>query len=247
MEIGLDELTPTPSFTPSYSHKRPQDPKAPYLSPYRRELLSPAPSSRTSPKSSSSPSQPEQPLPTTLKTACWPCQRPSTRRQGPPSTGCCLTWWLRTVMMIFQVSWELPPSQQPSKPATLNHRTHCASVQHRPSAHSAHQHNRPPSSIIYLPTCGETCLQCGASSVWGSQSKEYMEQYYLILILSNMQSNLLSKLSSSSTSAPPPAPVYATLASADHVLRDPPTPTQPSAGTAVEHSLQYISTVANLS
>ena len=141
-------LSAHPPLHPQASGLRTRTP--PSMNPYRRELVSPAPSSRTSPKPSSSPSHPEQPSPTTLKTACWPCLRPSTRRQGPPSTSCCLTWWMKTVMMTWwwQAAWKLPPPHQPSKQATHNYVTPCAPVQH---CRLAHQHHQPPRSISHNP------------------------------------------------------------------------------------------------
>ena len=116
--------------------------------------------------------------------------------------------------MPFQVPWKLP-SKQPSKPATLNNLTHCAPVQHRPSAHSAPQHHLSPSSISHLPTCGETYLhdhQCGVHSLWSSTTSNPSSIHIIrcllfldsrsSLLLSNLPLNLLSKLSNSAPLPP---------------------------------------------
>ena len=69
--------------------------KAPSFSPYRWEsgtIL------KDLSKAQQQPITALQPSPTMWKTACWPCPRPSTKWRGRPSTGCCLTWWMRTVM-----------------------------------------------------------------------------------------------------------------------------------------------------
>ena len=74
-------------------------------------------------------------------------------------------------MMTLQMPREVPLSQQSSKQATLNHLTHCAPDQHRPSNRSAPLHHQSPSSISHLPTCGDTCLQhhhCGVHSLWST-------------------------------------------------------------------------------
>ena len=77
-------------------------------------------------------------------------------------------------MMTFQVPRELPPSQQPIKEATLNHLTHCAPVQHRPSDRSAPLHHQSPSSISYPPTCGD---RASSIIIVGFTVCEYMGQY----------------------------------------------------------------------
>ena len=84
-----------------------------------------------------------------------------------------------------------------------------------------------------------------ASSVWGSQTMEYMEQYHQPHPQQPAQQPPQQTQQHQRTTTP--TPVYAALGSAAQVLRDQPSPTQPSPGTAFEHSLQYISTVSNLS
>ena len=130
-------------------------------------------------------------------------------------------------MMTFKVSWELTPSQQPSKQATHNHLTHCAPVQHRPSDRSAPLQHQPPSSISHLPTCGDTCLQhhhCGVHSLWSTWSSMTNNPSNIHVSRSFL---LFYKLSSSCNSAPPP-PVSIALDYAAQALRDQPSPTQPS-------------------
>ena len=169
MEIGLDELTPNPSSTPSSSRKRPQDLDSALLESLQK-LLSPAPSSRTSPKPSSSPSQPEQPLPTTLKTACWPCPRSSTRRQSPPSASCCLTWWMRKATQEASHSEQPHPLRPSSSPPFSSFGS---------SAPSISEQYQPP------PTCGETCLQdhqCGVLSLWSTWSSTTSNPYSIHII-----------------------------------------------------------------
>ena len=106
------------------------------------------------------------------------------------------------MLVTFQVTKELSPSQQPSKQATLNHLTHCSPVQQRPSNRSAPLHYQSWSSINHLLTCGDTCLQhhhCGVYSLWSTwgsmtsnPSNIHVSRCFFILY----------KLSSSCNSAP---------------------------------------------
>ena len=98
-----------------------------------------------------------------------------------------------------------------------------------------------------------------ASSVWGSQSMEYMEQYHQQPFQhSHQQMPPLPqqkivprpqqpRQQTQQQQQPTPTPVYAVLASAAQVLSDQPSPTQPSPGTAFEHSIPNMSTLSNLS
>ena len=147
-------LYPHLPSTPSSSRKRPRDPDSDVLESLQKRVDESGTILKDLSKAQQQPcpSQPELPLPTTLKTACWLCPSPSTR-QGPPSTGYCLNWWMRKAMMIFQVPWKLHPSKEPSRPTTLNHLTPRAPFHQLPSAHSAPQHHPSPSIIRNLPTC----------------------------------------------------------------------------------------------
>ena len=131
-------------------------------------------------------------------------------------------------MMTFQVPREVPPSQQPSKQATLNHLTHCAPDQHRPSNRSAPLHHQSPSSISHLPTCGDTCLQhhhCGVHSLWSTWGSVTSNPSNILSadVPSPLQTQQQLQQRTTTTN-----PVSTALGYAAEVLRDQPGPTQPS-------------------
>ena len=239
MEIGLDELTPTPSPTPTSSRKRPQDPDSALLESLQKRVAE----SGTILKDLSKAQQ--QPI--TARTAFANYVKDSLLTMSKAKYKKARSTINRLLSDLMDEDSQddipsamgaPPPSQQPGKPATLNHAPRPSSTPSFGSFGSS----APSTSEQYQPPPHMWRNVPPASSGWGSQSMEYMEQYHQPHPQQPAQQTPQQTQQQQHRRTTTTTPVYAALGSTAQVLRD-----QPSPGTAFEHSLQYISTVANLS
>ena len=237
MEIGLDELTPTPSPTPTSSRKRPQDPDSALLESLQKRVAE----SGTILKDLSKAQQ--QPI--TARTAFANYVKDSllTMSKAKYKKARSTINRLLSDLMDEDSQDDIPSAMgAPPIPATQQ-ASH--SQPPRPSStpsFGSFGSSAPSTSEQYQPPPHMWRNVPPASSVWGSQSMEYMEQYHQPHPQQPAQQSPQQTQQQQHRRTTTTTPVYAALGSTAQVLRD-----QPSPGTAFEHSLQYISTVANLS
>ena len=133
----------------------------------------------------------------------------------------------------------IPASQQTTHPQK-SHQMRSSSA----SSFSSFSSSEPSTSEQYQPAPHLWRNVPPASSVWGSQSMEFMEQYHQQPLQhphqqmpTAHQQIIPQQKVQQCTTTPSDSPVSNVLGYASQVLRDQPSPTQPTSGTAFEHSL----------
>ena len=254
LEIGLDELTPTPSCTPSSSRKRPQDQDSALLESLQKRVAE----SGAILKDLSKAQQP----PITARTAFANYVKDSllTMSKSNYKKARSTINRLLTDLMDEDSNDDIASAiVTPPIPATQQA---CPSQQPHPlrpssaPSFSSFDSSAPVISQQYQPPPHMWRNVPPASSVWGSQSMEYMEQYNhqtfqhpheqmpRPLLQQIMPRQTQQQLQQRTTT---PTPLSAALGYAAQVMRDQPSPTQPSPGTTFEHNLPNISSQSNLS
>lgn len=251
LQIGLDELTPTPSSTPSSSRKRPQDPHSALLESLQKRVAE----SGTILKDLSKAQQ--QPI--TARTAFANYVKDSLLTMSKANYKKARSTINRLLSdLMDEDSDDDIPSAMGTPPIPATQQASHSQPPHplRPSSAPSFGSSAPSTSAQYQPPPHMWRNVPPASSVWGSQSMEYMEQYHQQPFqhphqqmpppsLQQMMPQQTQQQQQQRTTTP--TPVSAALGYAAQVLRDQPSPTQPSPGTAFEHSLPNISTLSNLS
>ena len=249
LQIGLDELTPSPSFTPSSSRKRPQDPDTTLLESLQKRISE----SGTILKDLSKAKQ--QPI--TGRTAFANYVKDSLLTMSKANYKKARSTINRLLSdLMDEDSDDDIPSAIGALPIPASQQASHSQPPHplRPSSapsFGSFGSSAPSTSVQYQPPPHMWRNVPPASSVLGSQSMEYMEQYHQQLVqhphlqmpppLQQMMRQQTEQQQQQRTPKPTPTPVSAALGSASQVLRD-----QPSPGTAFEHILPNMSTLSNV-
>lgn len=255
LEIGLDELTPTPSSTPSSSRKRPQDPDSALLESLQKRVAESGTILKDLSKAQQQPITARTAFANYVKDSLLTMSKANYKKARstinrllsdqmdedsdddiPSAMGA------TPIPATQQVSHSQPPDKlRPSSAPCF--RSFGSSA---PS--TSEQYQPPPHMWRNVPP---------ASSVWGSQSMEYMEQYrqqpfqhphqqmppppvHQMMPQETQQQQEQQRTTT-------PTPVSAALGDAAQVLRDQPSRTQHSPSTPSEHSLPNLSNLSNLS
>ena len=256
MEIGLDELNPIGSSTPLSSSKRPQDTDTALFESLQKRVGESGTILKNLSKAQQQPITPRTAFANYVKDSLLTMSKAKYKKAR--ST---INKLLSDLMdedsdddMMMTGGMEAPatPSTQKASYSQLRHPL-------RPSSTLSVGSSASSTSEKYQPQPHMWRNVPPASSVWGSQSMEYMEQYHQQPFQHSHQQIpplLQQKIvprpqqprqQTQQQQQPTPTPVYAVLASAAQVLSDQPSPTQPSPGTASEHSIPNMSTLSNLS
>ena len=251
MEIGLDELNPIGSSTPLSSSKRPQDTDTALFESLQKRVGESGTILKNLSKAQQQPITPRTAFANYVKDSLLTMSKAKYKKAR--ST---INKLLSDLMdedsdddMMMTGGMEAPatPSTQKASYSQLRHPL-------RPSSTLSVGSSASSTSEKYQPQPHMWRNVPPASSVWGSQSMEYMEQYHQQPFQHSHQQIpplLQQKIvprpqqprqQTQQQQQPTPTPVYAVLASAAQVLSD-----QPSPGTASEHSIPNMSTLSNLS
>ena len=254
--IGLDELNAIGSSTPSSSSKRPQDPDTALFESLQKRVGESGTILKNLSKAQQQPITPRTAFANYVKDSLLTMSKAKYKKAR--ST---INKLLSDLIdedsdddMMMTGGMEVPatPSTQQAGYSQLRHPL-------RPSSTLSVGSSASSTSEKYQPQPHMWRNVPPASSVWGSQSMEYMELYHQQPFQhSHQQMPPLPqqkivprpqqhRQQTQQQQQPTPTPVYAVLASAAQVLSDQPSPTQPSPGTAFEHSIPNMSTLSNLS
>ena len=256
MEIGLDELNPIGSSTPSSSSKRPQDPDTALFESLQKRVGESGTILNNLSKAQQQPITPRTAFANYVKDSLLTMSK-AKYKKARSTINKLLSDLMDEdsdddMMMTGCIEAPATPSTQQASYSQLRHPL-------RPSSTLSVGSSASSTSEKYQPQPHMWRNVPPASSVWGSQSMEYMEQYHQQPFQhSHQQMPPLPqqkivprpqqpRQQTQQQQQPTPTPVYAVLASAAQVLSDQPSPTQPSPGTAFEHSIPNMSTLSNLS
>ncbi|KAM4590925.1 uncharacterized protein PAE49_013144 isoform 2-T3 [Odontesthes bonariensis] len=249
LELDRDELTPTPSST---SRKRPKDPDSALLESLQSRIVESGTILKGLAKAEQQPIAARTAFANYVRDSL--VNMPNAKYKKAKLTINRLMYDLMNEDSDDGISNTMgapliPATQQPShlqQPAL--HPSSAPSIgSFRSSSPSPSEQYQPPHMWRNVPP---------ASSVWGSQSMEYMQQYQQQPFQHPQQQMPPQRLyqmmpakepaQQQQKCTPTPTPVSASLSAAANVLTDQQTPTQLSPDTANEHSLTSISGLSNL-
>ena len=262
MQIDLDEFTPKPSFMPSSSRKRPRDPDSDVLESLQRRVDESGAILRDLSKAQ------QQPITARIAFANYVNDSLVTMPKYKKARSAINR--ILSELMDEESDDDIPIGLEASPIKGTQQASH-PQPHHQPRPISAppfwsFSSLAPSFSKHYQKPHNMMMNASQASSVWGSQSNDYMDQFSQQLLkdkqhhmtptpLQQMMPppHLSQQLLHQTQQQPPqkctpiPTPVCDSLGSAAQVLRECPGQTQRSPGSAFEHNNPNISTVLTLS